>query len=47
VIFKEDFALKRKGNSSENFNMVTKLALGLIEAETTRKKSKNIKRLID
>lgn len=46
VIFKEDFALKRKGNSSENFNMVTKLALGLLDAEKTKKKSKPIKRLI-
>jgi len=46
VIFKEDFALKRKGNSSQNFNMITKLALGLIEAEKTKKKSKPIKRLI-
>lgn len=46
VVFKEDFQLKRKGNSSENFNMITKTALGLIEAETTKKKSKPIKRLI-
>lgn len=46
VIFKEDFALKRKGNSSENFNMITKLALGLLDAEKTKNKSKPIKRLI-
>ena len=46
VVFKEDFALKRKGNSTENFNMVTKLSLGLLEAETSKKKSKNTKRLI-
>lgn len=46
VVFKEDFQLKRKGNSSENFNMITKTALGLIEAEKTKKKSKPIKRLI-
>ena len=46
VIFKEDFQLKRKGNSTENFNMIVKLALGLIERETTKKKSKPIKRLI-
>jgi predicted transposase YbfD/YdcC len=45
VIFKEDLQLKRKGNSTENFNMITKLALGLIDAETSKKKSKNIKRL--
>lgn len=45
VIFKEDLQLKRKGNSTENFNMVLKLALGLLDAEKTKKKSKNIKRL--
>jgi predicted transposase YbfD/YdcC len=46
VIFKEDQQLKRKGNSTENFNMVVKIALGLIEGEQTKKKSKNLKRLI-
>jgi predicted transposase YbfD/YdcC len=46
VVFKEDFQLKRKGNSSENFNVITKTALALIEAEKTKKKSKPIKRLI-
>ena len=45
VIFKEDFQLKRKGNSSENFNIVAKLALALIDAEKSIKKSKPIKRL--
>lgn len=46
VIFKEDLQLKRKGNSTENFNMILKLALGLLDGEKTKKKSKNIKRLI-
>jgi predicted transposase YbfD/YdcC len=46
VIFKEDQQLKRKGNSTENFNMVVKIALGLIEREQSKKKSKNLKRLI-
>jgi len=46
VIFKEDVQLKRKGNSTENFNMVLKLALGMLDGEKTKKKSKNIKRLI-
>jgi predicted transposase YbfD/YdcC len=46
VIFKEDLQLKRKGNSTENFNMVVKLALGMLDAEKTKNKSKNIKRLI-
>lgn len=43
VIFKEDFALKRKGNSSQNFNLVTKTALAMIEGEKTFKKSKPLK----
>lgn len=46
VIFKEDLQLKRKGNSTENFNMIIKLALGLIDADQTKKKSKPLKRLI-
>lgn len=46
VIFKEDLQLKRKGNSSENFNMIIKLALGLLDGENTTKKSKTKKRLI-
>jgi hypothetical protein len=33
VIFKQDFVLKRKGNSSQNFNLVTKTALAIIEAK--------------
>ena len=45
VIFKEDLQLKRKGNTVENFNMIIKMALSLIEAETTYKKSKPLKRL--
>ena len=31
VLFKEDDSKKRKGNSAENFNMVTKMALAMIE----------------
>jgi len=46
VIFKEDFQLKRKGNSVENFNMIIKIGLGLLEAEKTKKKSKPLKMLI-
>ena len=45
VIFNEDGQLKRKGNSAENFNIINKVALGLIENETTKKKSKPLKRL--
>lgn len=46
VVFKEDLQLKRKGNSSENFNMIIKLALGLLDGENATKKSKTKKRLI-
>jgi predicted transposase YbfD/YdcC len=45
VIFKEDFQLKRKGNSAENYNMIAKLALGLLDADASPKRSKNKKRL--
>ncbi len=45
VIFNEDGQLKRKGNSAENFNIISKVALGLIENEKTEKKSKPLKRL--
>jgi predicted transposase YbfD/YdcC len=44
VIFKEDHQLKRKGNSVENFNMMTKVALALIDGEKSTKKSKPTKR---
>jgi predicted transposase YbfD/YdcC len=43
VIFNEDGQLKRKGNSAENFNIISKVALGLIENEKTTKKSKPMK----
>jgi predicted transposase YbfD/YdcC len=45
VVFKEDFQLKRKGNSAENYNVIAKLALALIDAEKSINKSKPIKRL--
>jgi len=44
VIFKEDHQLKRKGNSVENFNMMTKVALNLLDSEKSTKKSKPTKR---
>jgi predicted transposase YbfD/YdcC len=44
VIFKEDHQMKRKGNSVENFNLITKICLGLLEAENSKKRSKNLKR---
>lgn len=45
VIFQEDFQLKRKGNSVENYNIIAKVALSLIDNEKSTKKSKPLKRL--
>lgn len=45
VIFNEDGQLKRKGNSPKNFNIISKVALALIENEKTAKMSKPLKRL--
>ena len=45
VIFKEDASLKKKGDSPINFNIITKIALMLIEREKSTKMSKNSKRL--
>lgn len=45
VIFKEDFSLKKKGNSAINFNIILKLALAMLENEKSRKISKPAKRL--
>jgi predicted transposase YbfD/YdcC len=44
VIFDEDHQLKRKGQSGENFNLIAKIAIGLLDAENTYKKSKPLKR---
>jgi predicted transposase YbfD/YdcC len=46
VIFKEDGQLKRKGNSAKNFNIISKIALGMLEKEESIKNSKNNKRLM-
>lgn len=44
VVLKEDQSLKKKGHSALNFNIITKMALSLIDKETTDKRSKRIKR---
>jgi len=44
VVFNEDSARKRIQNSAENFNIILKTALTLVNKETTLKKSKNNKR---
>jgi predicted transposase YbfD/YdcC len=46
VLFHEDASRKRKGHSPENFNIVLKVALGLIVKEKTLKKSKKNKRML-
>lgn len=45
VIFKEDGQLKRRGNAAENFNVVNKGALGLLDNEKTTKYFKPMKRM--
>ncbi len=45
MIFREDGQLKRKGNSAENFNVISKVALSLVDNEKTQKISKPLKRL--
>ena len=45
VVFKEDDSLKKKGNSALNFNMLTKIALTLLDQEKSTKNSKPAKRL--
>lgn len=46
VIFKEDGQLKRNGNSAENFNIISKMALGMLDNEKSVKNSKPNKRLM-
>jgi len=40
VLFQEDNALRKKGNSAANFNIIAKTALTLIEKEPTPKRSR-------
>ncbi|MFK7899311.1 MAG: ISAs1 family transposase [Cyclobacteriaceae bacterium] len=44
VLFKEDASKKRKGNSAKNFNMITKMALAMIEKMDNEKIPKTRKR---
>ncbi|MFV0506632.1 MAG: transposase, partial [Bacteroidales bacterium] len=44
VIFDEDRNLKKKENSAQNFNVVNKKALALLERENSTKASKPSKR---
>jgi predicted transposase YbfD/YdcC len=45
VLYNEDGQLKRAGNSAQNANIISKVALGLLENEKTVKKTKPLKRL--
>lgn len=45
VIFREDRQLKRVGNSAQNFNIISKIALAMIDAEKSTKDSKPNKRI--
>jgi predicted transposase YbfD/YdcC len=45
VIFREDGQLKRAGNSAQNFNIISKIALAMIDAEKSTKDSKPNKRI--
>ncbi len=40
VLFQEDKSLKKKGNSAKNFNIITKMALCMIEKDPTPKLSR-------
>ncbi len=46
VLFREGVSRKRKGNAAENFNIILKVALGMIVKETILKKSKKNKRML-
>lgn len=46
VVFKEDGQLKRAGNSARNFNLISKIALAMIDNEKSTKNSKPNKRLM-
>ena len=39
VVFKEDNSLKKQGNSAFNFNIISKIALGLLKSESSYKAS--------
>lgn len=44
VVFAEDMSRRRAGNSAANFNIISKIALGLIERSPYKKKSKRQRR---
>jgi len=44
VIFREDAALKKKGNAALNYQIIAKMALAMIERESESKLSKPKKR---
>ena len=44
LVFQEDHSRRRKGNRAANFNIITKVALALIERTSHKKKSKRQRR---
>lgn len=46
VIFKEDASLKKKDHSPQNYNIIAKMALTLIDQEKSTNKSKPMKRML-
>ena len=46
VVFNEDSSRRRKGNGSVNFNIISKIALGLIERHEYKHKSKRQRRFL-
>lgn len=46
VIFKEDLSTKQAGNATENFSVITKIALNLLKNNTSKKLSIKKKRLL-
>jgi predicted transposase YbfD/YdcC len=46
VLFKEDYSLKKQGNSALNYNIIAKIALNMINNEKQTKRGKNAKRVL-
>jgi predicted transposase YbfD/YdcC len=46
VVFKEDYSTKQAGNATENFNIITKIAINLLKNENSKKRSIKNKRLL-
>lgn len=45
VVFREDYSTKQAGNAAQNFGLINRMALSMLKAETTLKRSLKGKRL--